>query len=193
MNHRTLKKPPAGGSRLKLGLAAIVLVQVYAPSNAVAQSPSTASDLPQRQALCSRSISLSGLERDMDESIQAALDESFQTLTAAFPDDTKVARAYRDSLAEAMTAAKAPVLTRVKESCAAAFTVDELAGINGFYESSAGRAWLEKGRTLMRPALNQAVADVVPGVFAVTQKRFCERMGGCAAPGAGRAPARPLS
>ena len=169
MSRRTMKKPRVGRSGLKLGLAAIVLVQMCVPSNAVARSTSTASDLPQRQALCSRSISLSGLERDMDESIQTALDDSFQTLTTAFPDDTKVAQAYRDSLAEAMTAAKAPVLSRVKESCAAAFTIDELKGINGFYASSAGRAWLEKGRTLMRPALNHprllqlGVSRALPG------------------------------
>src|SRR3546814_2782526 len=62
-----------------------------------------------------------------------------------------------------MRAAKVPVLARMKESCAAAFTVDELNGINAFYESSARRAWLEKGRILMRPALAQAIADVVPG------------------------------
>ena len=128
----------------------------------------------------------------MDESIQAALDESFQTLTTAFPDDTKLASAYRDSLAEAMTAAKAPVIARVKESCATAFTIDELTGINAFYESSAGHAWLEKGRTLMRPALDRAITEVVPGVFAETEKRFCTRMGGCKAP-TPRLPASPVS
>src|SRR3546814_11997235 len=92
-----------------------------------------------------------------------------------------------------MRAAKVPVLARMKESCAAAFTVDELNGINAFYESSARRAWLEKGRILMRPALAQAIADVVPGVFADTQTRSCARMGGCETAPAAPAPAAPIS
>src|SRR3546814_16308046 len=81
-----------------------------------------------------------------------------------------------------MRAAKVPVLARMTESCAAAFTVDELNGINAFYESSARRAWLEKGRTLIRPALAQASAEVVPGVLAHPHQRFSARMRGCATP-----------
>ncbi len=175
----------APGLRLGLALTASVLAGHLLPAAAVAAPPS---DLPLRQELCAVSIGLSGLEREMDDSIQAVLEDSMRTLTAAFPDGGDTVTAYQDSLSDAMVAAKAPVLARVKESCAAAFTVDELRGISAFYESSAGRAWLEKGRTLMRPALNQAIADVVPGVFAETQKRFCARMGGCTTPPATQKP-----
>src|SRR3546814_11300962 len=114
----------------------------------------------------------------MDQNIQSALEASFKDLSATFPDDPKAVEAYRDSFAEAMRAAKVPVLARMKESCAAAFTVDELNGINAFYESSARRAWLEKGRILMRPAIAQAIAAVVPGGFADTQTRLRSGWGG---------------
>src|SRR3546814_18974088 len=115
----------------------------------------------------------------MDQNIQSALEASFKDLSATFPDDPKAVEAYRDSFAAAMRAAKVPVLARMKESCAAAFTVDELNGINAFYERRARRAWTEQGRLLMPPALSPATADVVPGVFSDTQQRFCARTGGC--------------
>lgn len=117
----------------------------------------------------------------MDANIREIVDSAFVALMIANPEDEKTVGAYRDSLAEAMTEAKAPVLTRLQESCVAAFTIAELKGINTFYASDAGRAWIEKGRTLMRPALDKAVADAVPGLIAETQRRFCERLGGCAA------------
>lgn len=193
MKFRMLGLTTSRFSRAARLLAAAAIVHVCALPPVVAQTTSERSDLPQRQALCARSVALSGLEQEMDQNIQAALEESFKTLTAAFPDDVKGMEAYRQSFAEAMIAAKAPVLARMKESCAAAFTVDELNGINAFYESSAGRAWLEKGRILMRPALDRAIADVVPGVFADTQKRFCTRMGGCETEPAARSPASHVS
>ncbi|MFC0146620.1 DUF2059 domain-containing protein [Sphingobium yanoikuyae] len=193
MNRRTTASTPSRLARATSILAATALLQLCPAPAAAAQAASERSDLTQRQTLCARSVALSGLEQEMDQNIQSALEASFKDLTATFPDDPKAVEAYRDSFAEAMRAAKAPVLARMKESCAAAFTVDELNGINAFYESSAGRAWLEKGRILMRPALAQAIADVVPGVFADTQKRFCARMGGCETAPAAPAPAAHIS
>ncbi|WP_454887557.1 DUF2059 domain-containing protein [Sphingomonas oryzagri] len=139
-------------------------------------------DLQIRRSLCQRSIALSGLEQDMDANIRSVIEDSFQTLSAAYPDDTRTVTAYKDSLSEAMTAAKAPVLAKLQESCAAAFSAEELRGINAFYESAAGRAWLEKGKTLMVPALDKAIRDVTPEVIVNAQKRFCARMGGCSTP-----------
>lgn len=159
----------------------IALLAVAGLASAGAQAPVTPrSDGPvQRLALCSRSIVLSGFEAEMDATIRQMAEDSFTTLRSAFPDDKQTATAYRDSLTEALTAAKAPVLERVRQSCAAAFTSAELEGINAFYDSDAGRAWLEKGRTLMMPALEDAVRETMPNVVADAQSRFCERMGGC--------------
>ncbi|EQB16723.1 MULTISPECIES: DUF2059 domain-containing protein [Sphingobium] len=160
---------------------ALVLLAVAGMTSAGAQTPVTppTNASPQRIALCSRAIVLSGFEAEMDVTIRQMAEDSFTTLRAAFPDDKQTATAYRDSLTEALTAAKAPVLEHVRQSCAAAFTSDELEGINAFFESSPGRAWLEKGRTLMWPALEDAVRDTMPKVVADAQSRFCERMGGC--------------
>lgn len=168
-----------------LALAAtlqVPLCTVHAAEPASAAGSLPVDDLAQRRALCGRSITLSGLEQDMDSNIREEIEQSFRTLSAAYPDDAKTVGAYRDSLAEAMTAAKHPVLAKLQESCAAAFTADELNGINAFYESRAGRAWLEKGRALMIPALEKAVSDVTPQVIVDAERRFCARIGGCTKP-----------
>ncbi|MCF8706706.1 MULTISPECIES: DUF2059 domain-containing protein [Sphingomonadaceae] len=158
---------------------ALVLAASLLPAVAPAQAAAAENDIPQRRELCIRSIALSGLDQVMDTNIREAVEDSFRTLSAAFPDETDTISAYRDSLAEAMSAAKGPVLSRLRESCAAAFSVEELTGINAFYESNAGRAWLEKSRTLMIPALEKAVSDVTPEMIVDAQRRFCARVGGC--------------
>ncbi|MCB4858726.1 DUF2059 domain-containing protein [Sphingobium sp. PNB] len=165
-------------SRLWLG-SALILAASLSPAISPAQAAAAENDISQRRVLCTRSIALSGFDQVMDANIREAVEDSFRTLSAAFPDDTDTISAYRDSLGEAMVAAKAPVLSRLRESCAAAFTVEELTGINAFYESSAGRAWLEKGRALMVPALEKAVSDVTPEIIVDAQRRFCARLGGC--------------
>lgn len=161
----------------------------HAESAPPAPSASPTNGLSERLVLCSRSIALSGLEKDMDETIRKTTEDAFTTLKAAFPDDSKTAAAYRDSMAEAMIAAKAPVLDKVQKSCAAAFTGEELVGINAFFGSPIGQAWLEKSRTLMIPALDDAVRDVTPKVLADAEKRFCDRMGGCSNPPPTKSPA----
>jgi hypothetical protein len=170
----------AARSHSRRGVAcALILAASLFPAVASARTVAAENDISQRRELCTRSIALSGLDQVMDTNIREAVEESFRSLSAAFPDDTETLSAYRDALGEAMSAAKTPVLSRLRESCAVAFTVAELTGINAFYESSAGRAWLEKGRTLMIPALEKAVSDVAPQVVVDAQRRFCARMGGC--------------
>lgn len=179
-------------SRIVLWLVATttpIIGAAHAESASPAPLATQAGGISERLALCSRSIALSGLEKDMDETIRKTAEDSFTTLKAAFPDDTKTAAAYRDSMAEAMTAAKAPVLDRVQKSCAAAFTAEELVAINTFFGGPVGQAWLEKSRTLMIPALEDAIRDVTPKVLADAEKRFCDRMGGCTNPPPAKSPA----
>lgn len=179
MTHNTAASSGCGAhSRQALACALIFAASLF-PAFASAQAAAAENDISERQELCTHSIALSGLDQVMDTNIREAVEESFQTLSAAFPDDTETLSAYRDSLSEAMSAAKTPVLSRLRESCAAAFTVEELTGINAFYQSSAGRAWLEKGRALMIPALEKAVSDVTPQVVVDAQRRFCAKVGGC--------------
>lgn len=112
-------RPSMGVSRIFLCLLATT-PPIIGAAHAASASPSNGQS--ERLTLCSRSIALSGLEQDMDETIRKTAENSFTSLKAAFPDDTKTAAAYRDSIPEAMTATKAPVLDSVQKSCAAAFT-----------------------------------------------------------------------
>lgn len=68
--------------------------------------------------------------------------------------------------------AKAPVLDSVQKSCAAAFTAEELVGIKTFFGGPVGQAWLEKSRTLMISALEDAVRDIIPRVLAYAEEHL---------------------
>src|SRR3546814_7783977 len=62
-------------------LAATALLQLCPAPAAAAQAASERSDLTQRQTLCARSVALSGLEQEMDQNIQSALEASFKDLS----------------------------------------------------------------------------------------------------------------
>ncbi|MDG2520175.1 DUF2059 domain-containing protein [Caulobacter segnis] len=135
----------------------------------------------ERFALCARSVDLAGMRDDMDAKIAAIVDEVSQRITP-FAENEKSVEAYKTALGLALDGGKAVVVQRVIETCATTFTIEELNGINAFYVSPAGKAWLEKGRTVMMPALEGAIAEVQPQIEAEMQARFCAAIGGCALP-----------
>lgn len=158
-----------------LAMAGIVATLWPAAGHAEASS----GDLRRRLALCERSIELAGLDAIMDADIRLLVQDATRDLAVEEPAPSSSLAAYRDSLTEALMAAKAPVLARLTQTCAAGFTARELTDINAFYASASGRAWLEKSRTLMLPALGQAIDEIAPQVIGDVRRRFCARMGGC--------------
>lgn len=159
-------------TRLSLGALAVLAVTSGA---AQAQSPMPA-DLAERRSLCAHSVSLAGLESDMDKQINAAVQETYDRLIAVSPPGDATVTAYRDALSGALLAAKAPVIGKLVEACALTFTKPELEDINRFHVSSSGKAWLEKGRVIMLPVLEKAVYDVAPQVAADVERRFCAKV-----------------
>jgi hypothetical protein len=159
-------------ARLSLGALALLAVSSGA---ARAQTPSPA-DLAARRSLCAQSVSLSGLEGDMDKQINEAVEETYDRLIAVSPPGDAAVTAYRDALSGALLAAKAPIIGKLVEACALTFTKLELEDINRFYVSSSGKAWLEKGRVIMLPVLEKAVYDVAPQVAADVERRFCAKV-----------------
>lgn len=176
--------PPAGPHRSRAGgrgpahlLAMAGLVAMLWPAAGPAQA--SPDDLRRRVTLCERSLELAGLQAIMDADIRLLVQEATHELAVEAPAPSSSLAAYRDSLTEALTAAKGPVLAKLTQACATAFTARELTDINAFYASASGRAWLEKSRTLMLPALAQAVDEAGPQIIADVRRRFCARMGGC--------------
>src|SRR3546814_11293736 len=112
MNQRTAASTPSRLARATSILAATALLQLCPAPAAAAQAASERSDLTQRQTLCARSVALSGLEQEMDQNIQSALEASFKDLSATFPDAPKAVDAYRASFAEQTTDANVPSLAR---------------------------------------------------------------------------------
>jgi len=142
------------------------------------RAASAPDDLAQRRALCERSIALAGLEAQMDADIRGIVAGATADLSAKLgTESSATAAAYAAALEDALRTAKGPVLARLKESCAAAFTAPELKGINAFYASKIGQAWLEKTRTQMLPALASAIDAAMPQIVADIRKGFCARVG----------------
>lgn len=135
----------------------------------------------ERTTLCVRSVDLAGLRDDMDEKITAIVNQVTERITP-YAEDEKSVEAYKTALALALDGGKAVVIQRVIETCAVTFTAEELNGINAFYVSPAGKAWLQKGRKIMAPAMESAIAEVQPQIEAEMQVRFCAAIGGCAPP-----------
>ncbi|WP_369061569.1 DUF2059 domain-containing protein [Caulobacter sp. 73W] len=135
----------------------------------------------ERMALCARSVELAGLQEDMEDKITAIVNQVAERITP-FADSEDSIEAYKTALKLSLDSGKAVVVQRVIETCATTFTTEELNGINAFYVSPAGKAWLEKGRKIMGPAMESAIAEVQPQIEAEMQARFCAAIGGCAAP-----------
>ncbi|WP_269714641.1 DUF2059 domain-containing protein [Caulobacter sp. NIBR2454] len=162
--------------RTRTATAALIALGLLAASPAAATTVDSVE--AERTALCVRSVELAGLREDMEARISTIVEQVTERITP-FADDEDSVQAYKTALSLALDAGKAVVVQRVIETCAATFTVEELNGINAFYVSPAGKAWLEKGRNIMAPAMENAIAEVQPQIEAEMQARFCAAIGGC--------------
>ncbi|KWA81868.1 hypothetical protein WL29_28315 [Burkholderia ubonensis] len=86
------------------------------------------------------------------------------------------ANSYSEVLGETLNDAKDPILRQLLESCARNFTISELRGINDFYMSLAGQAWLRKGRGLIMPEMERAISDIQPRINETIERRYRERI-----------------
>ncbi len=86
------------------------------------------------------------------------------------------ANVYSEVLDETLNDAKDPILGQLLESCARNFTISELRGINDFYMSPAGQAWLRKGRGLIMPEMERAISNIQPRINEVIDRRYRERI-----------------
>lgn len=147
----------------------------------VPMTPAYASDAvsgsADREALCARSIILAGVEQSLDARIQAAITGVRGRLDPVVSSDDKNLQAYYRAVEGALGTVKGPILAQLQQSCVTAFTVEELEGINSFYASAAGKAWLEKGRTVIMPAMEQAVAGIEPRLREDVELRYCAELG----------------
>ncbi|MET0293899.1 MAG: DUF2059 domain-containing protein [Caulobacter sp.] len=162
---------------MKTTASALAALGLLAATPALATSEDAV--VTERTALCAKSVELAGMRDDMDEKIAAIVEEVADRITP-FAEDEASVEAYKTSLSLALDGGKAVVVQRVIETCAATFTTEQLNGINAFYVSPPGKAWLEKGRKVMMPALESAIAEVQPQIEAEMQARFCAAIGGCA-------------
>lgn len=160
--------------RLMLAASCAALI-LPAPAPAFARE---AADGPRdTQTLCARSIALAGVEDSLDSRIRAAIAGVHGRLDPIAASEDKNLQAYYRAVDDALSTAKAPVLEQLQQSCASAFTPEELEAINAFYASDAGKAWLEKGRTVIMPALEQAVAEITPRLRNEVEQRYCDELG----------------
>jgi hypothetical protein len=129
----------------------------------------------EKRALCRQSIALAGVEDDMDRRIRGIVRNT--RAKDRYTGQDRSSRAYEQALDEALQDAKEPILDQLLDSCATTFTVSELRGINDFYASPPGRAWLQKGRTSIMPAMEQTIAGIQPRISEDVERRYCQRMG----------------
>lgn len=86
------------------------------------------------------------------------------------------ANVYSEVLDETLNNAKDPILRQLLESCARNFTISELRGINDFYMSPAGQAWLRKGRGSIMPEMERAISNIQPRINEIVELRYRERI-----------------
>ncbi|WP_081074600.1 DUF2059 domain-containing protein [Burkholderia cepacia] len=130
-----------------------------------------------RRALCRQSIKLAGVEDDMDQRIREIVRNSYDAIQRrpGMRSSTD-ADSYSEVLGETRNDAKDPILRQLLESCARNFTISELRGINDFYMSPAGQAWLRKGRGLIMPEMERAISNVQPRINETIERRYRERI-----------------
>lgn len=142
-----------------------------------AQQTSASGEQAERASLCAQSIALAGVESDLDARVRSALVGIHSRLDAIVAPQDASLQAYYRAVETTLASAKAPILAELQQSCVEAFTPDELRGINAFYASDAGRAWLDKGRSTILPTLERAVAEAVPRLREEVQDRYCAERG----------------
>lgn len=130
-----------------------------------------------KRSLCRQSIGLAGVEEDMDRRIRDIVRDARSAAAERHSRRTMSARVFEDTLDDTLNDAKEPILDRLLDRCTSTFSVSELRGINDFYRSPAGKAWLRKGRTSIMPEMERAVVDIQPRIREAVERRYCERMG----------------
>ncbi|WP_081072126.1 DUF2059 domain-containing protein [Burkholderia cepacia] len=130
-----------------------------------------------RRTLCRQSIKLAGVEDDMDQRIREIVRNSYDAIQRrpGMRSSTD-ADSYSEVLGETLNDAKDPILRQLLESCARNFTISELRGVNDFYMSPAGQAWLRKGRGLIMPEMERAISNIQPRINETIERRYRERI-----------------
>lgn len=105
------------------------------------------------------------MEDDMDQRIRDLVRKSYDiTGRKRGPTGSWDASTYREMVEDSVNDLRDPVLKQLTDSCARNFTVSELRSVNDFYTSSAGQAWLRKGRTTIMPEMDRAISSVQPRI-----------------------------
>jgi hypothetical protein len=127
----------------------------------------------EKRTLCRQSLRSSGIEDDMDQRIRNLVRKSYDTVgrkreSAGSAD----ASTYREKVEDAVNDLRDPVLKQLIDHCASNFTISELRGVNDFYTSPAGQAWLRKGRTTLIPEMDRAISSIQPRTNENAESRY---------------------
>ncbi|WP_175825379.1 DUF2059 domain-containing protein [Burkholderia cepacia] len=127
----------------------------------------------EKRTMCRQALRSSGMEDDMDQRIRDLVRKSYDSVgrkrgPAGSPD----ASTYREMLEDSVNDLRDPVLKQLTDSCASNFTISELHGVNDFYMSAAGQAWLRKGRTTIMPEMDRAISIIQPRINEIAESRY---------------------
>ncbi|AOI60666.1 DUF2059 domain-containing protein [Burkholderia diffusa] len=119
----------------------------------------------EKRDLCRQALGSSGIEDDMDQRIRDLVRKSYDTSRLRRGSTGSLdASTYREMVEDSVNDLRDPVLKQLTDSCARNFTVGELHSVTDFYTSSAGQAWLSKGRTIIMPEMDRAISRIQPRV-----------------------------
>ncbi|RQR33408.1 DUF2059 domain-containing protein [Burkholderia sp. Bp9143] len=119
----------------------------------------------EKRTLCRQALRSSGVEDDMDQRIRDLVRKSYDGAGRKHgPAGSADASTYRERVEDAVNDLRDPVLKQLINYCAGNFTVSELRGVNDFYMSQAGQAWLRKGRTTLMPEMDRAISSIQPRI-----------------------------
>ncbi|WP_321792401.1 DUF2059 domain-containing protein [Burkholderia pyrrocinia] len=121
--------------------------------------------LSEKRTLCRQALWLSGMEDDMDQRIRDLVRKSYDTGDRKpGPTGSSDASTYREMVEDSVNDLRDPVLKQLTDSCVRNFTVGELHSVRDFYTSSAGQAWLRKGRTTIMLEMDRAISSIQPRI-----------------------------
>ncbi|RQR37285.1 DUF2059 domain-containing protein [Burkholderia sp. Bp9142] len=119
----------------------------------------------EKRTLCRQALRSSGIEDDMDQRIRDLVRKSYDAVDRKRgPAGSADASTHRERVEDSVNDLRDPVLKQLTDSCARNFTVSELRSVNDFYMSSAGQAWLRKGRTTILPEMDRAISGIQPRI-----------------------------
>ncbi|MDN8035886.1 hypothetical protein [Burkholderia vietnamiensis] len=119
----------------------------------------------EKRILCRQALRSSGIEDDMDQRIRDLVRKSYDTTSRKRgPTGSLDASTYREMVEDSVNDLRGPVLKQLTDNCARNFTIGELRSVDDFYTSSAGQAWLSKGRTTIMPEMDRAISGIQPRI-----------------------------